>query len=95
MKKNIEVQVSQETYDVGLFVGNLLKAVAEAYSDGKFEIASELPPIIISSITDLISAMNNVSAVKAEFSEDIPASVMAIQIPVTEGVFSLIKSLKK
>ncbi len=81
MLKEITVSVSKETHEVGVVVGNLLKAIKD-----KKAVAD----IVSSELAAVFTAVEGVEKAPAEAKENLLASVNAIQLPVTEGIVYLL-----
>lgn len=87
--KRIEFDAPKEIYEVGEAVGVLLNSIATHKKDGIS--ATEIPAIISESLMGLISAINGVGNIPAEFKEAPVEAVMGALIPVARGVQALLK----
>lgn len=85
----IEIAAPKEIYEVGAAIGVLLNSIAVHKADGIS--AAEIPAIISESLMGLISAINGVGNIPAEFKEAPVDAIMGALIPVSKGVQALLK----
>lgn len=78
----ITVQVEKETHDVGLLVSQLIIDLKNK---------KPLAEIGATNLPALMSAVDGVQQIPAEFSEDLAASMKAILNPISDAVAALMK----
>ena len=91
--KVIEVTVSKETYEVGVVVGNLIGSIGDAMADGKFDMATELPTVIMTALAGIAPAIDKINQVPVEFKENPAMATQAMSVPLAEGIGKMLAGL--
>jgi hypothetical protein len=89
-----EFEVTKEAVEVGEFLAGVLADVAKAYADGKLDLKIELPPIIFNAIGSGTAAVDNIAAIKDEFSAAPCTATLSVIAPLLPAVDALLIALK-
>lgn len=69
MKIKKEIELSKETYELGQGLAMFVRSIKTATKDG-FQYGDDLPDIINSAIRDIVPALDGVTSIGDEYSED-------------------------
>ena len=94
-KVKVEIEVSKETYEMGQVIGNLLGSVGTAMEDGKFDMKTELPQVLMMALANIAPAIDKVEQIPVEFKEDPTLATQAMLVPISSGIGKLLAGLKK
>ena len=82
-KQKVEVEVENETYELGLAVVGLVKAVKDVVADGKVDVA-EIVAAVIGQVDPLVKAVKGIEELPAEAKEDFAAFAKALALPLAD-----------
>ena len=87
-KQSVTVEVENETYELGLALVGLVKAVKDVVADGKVDIA-EVVAAVIGQVDPLVKAVQGIDQLPAEAKEDFAAFAKALALPLADlpGLF--------
>jgi len=89
----MEIESPKEITEVGIALGEMLKAMQIALKDG-FQPGTDIPVIITSAIAHLGTAITGVQNIPDEFEVDPVMSVMGPLNPVALGIKEMLKLRK-
>jgi hypothetical protein len=89
MKTSITVNVSKETYELGIGINKVVKAIKDAIEDG-FQVGEDIPVIIAAAITELIPAIEGFELIPEELKADRQSFMNAVSLTTSELVETLI-----
>lgn len=85
-KETVSVEVSKEFAEVCDAVGSMAVSVIQGMKDGKFDVAVDGAALMVVLVAKLGPALEGISGVPAEFSEDPAAFVAAADIKLVGPV---------
>jgi len=88
--KELNVKVTKEAYEIGEGLKGIAAAITKAVADG-WQPGTDLPAIIVESISAIIPAIEGYDKLPEEFKADLAAAVKGIALPVSEIPFMFIK----
>lgn len=88
--RKIECEVTPEINDIGLAVESIIANYKAATADG-WQPGTDIPQILMVSMTSLLNAISGLDQVGAEVKEYPVEAIMGALIPIARGVQSLIK----
>ena len=86
---------SKETQELGIALKNLMLAIGKAYEDSKFDLATELPTVIMGLISDLPAAIKDIDKMGEEFKARPVLATNALISELLVGVDGLLEGIKK
>lgn len=88
-KIKLEVEVAKETYELGQGLDGVVESIQKALADG-WQIGTDLPQIMLESITKLVPAIEGIDKMGAE-TQDPEAFADAIYMSMKKIPFRFIK----
>lgn len=88
--KEIKISVPKEVSDVGVCIKAFLFNLSKAKKDGHIS-AEAIPAALMSSIAEIMAAVDKCQEIPADFSASPYSSSMAILIPILEGIEEVLK----
>lgn len=88
-KLSIEVEVSKETYELGMAVGSMISGIKGALEDG-WDLGEDLPAIVQAVVRNLGETMEGIREAGDEWEEDPQAFIAAVSLSIAE-VMEIVK----
>lgn len=84
-----EIEVSKELHEAGEAISKLLIKIKEAGADG-WQMGTDIPEIVLGSLTDLMTAVQGIDQADEEWREDPKAALNALIQPVLDSLEALL-----
>ena len=92
--KKIELEVSKESYDLGVCVQKLLSSLGTALEDG-WQTGTDLPTVLVSTLGTFPEAIAGADKIDDDFNENPMSTINGVTVPLMIGISDLIAGLKK
>jgi hypothetical protein len=93
-KIEIKLEVSKETHDITRLLVGIFASLKEAFADGKFDIQTELVPIILNALLNSSDAISGIKNIGSDWDEDTSKVLNAILPELLAEIVDFIKVKK-
>ena len=94
MKQTFTTVGTKETLDLGNAVANQIKAMTNAFKDGKFDWATDMPAQVLIAVQDTGKVAEGIKDLGKEFQDNPSLAGNSITAPILEALDELILVLK-